>query len=124
MRTQLSTTQLAASTDARRTSSLDRRLAILFWALLFILAGTLWLFPPERVPQGTWLVGIGLLLLSLSGVRLLNGIPARVLPTLLGALALAAGLAEYVGAELPLVPLALIAIGTSILLELLRARRE
>lgn len=83
----------------------------------------MWLFPEERVPEGTWLIGIGLILLSLNVVRLVNGIPVHVLPSILGALALAAGPAEFAGAELPLIPLTLIAIGTSMILELLPARR-
>lgn len=104
--------------------SLDRRLAMVFWALLLILVGTIWLFPLGRLPDGTLLVGIGVILLGLNGLRVINGIPIRVLPTILGLLALAAGLAQGVGAELPLVPLSLIAIGASILLELFPARRE
>lgn len=113
----------AAEGPDQRKVSLDKRLALLFWPLLLILIGTIWLFPHERVPDGTLLMGIGVILLSLNAVRLLNGIPVRVLPSVLGALALAAGLAEYAGAELPLIPLTLIAIGASIVFELMHARR-
>ena len=102
---------------------LDKRIAALFWALMFILAGAIWLFPDERIPNGTWLIGIGAILLSLNVVRLVKGIPVHVLPSVLGVLALGAGLAAYVGLELPLVALTLIAIGASIVLELLTARR-
>jgi hypothetical protein len=123
MPTQISHLQHAAADQDQQKHSLDKRLAVLFWALLFILAGTIWLFPAGRVPEGTWLVGIGLILLSLNAVRLLSGIPVRVLPTLLGALALVAGLAEYAGMELPVFSLTLIAIGASIILELLSTRR-
>ena len=107
----------------QRKADLDRRLAILFWALLFILVGTLWLFPDQQLPKGTWLVGIGAILLFLNGVRFLNGIPVRVLPTWLGALALAAGVAEYAGLQLPLISLTFIAIGASIIFELLATRK-
>lgn len=102
---------------------LDKRLAILFWPLLLILLGTIWLFPVDRVPVGTLLTGIGLILLGLNAARLLNGIPVRTLPTVLGVVALAAGVAEFAGAELPIVPLSLIAIGASIVLELFHARK-
>ena len=118
MRTQASQ---AARTYVRlspQTLSLDTRLATLFWALLLILIGGIWLVPVGRLPDGTLLIGMGLILLGLNAVRLLNRIPIRVLPTILGGLALVAGLAAGVGAELPLIPLALIAIGASILLEL------
>lgn len=108
--------------DAKKTA-LDNRLAALFWALMFILAGVIWLFPDERIPDGTWLVGIGVILLALNAVRLTRGIPVRVLPTILGAVALAAGLAAYAGAELPLVALTMLAIGASIIVEVLPSRR-
>ena len=102
---------------------LEKRLAGLFWGLMFILAGVIWLFPDERIPDGTWLIGIGVILLSLNAVRLVYGIPVRVLPSILGVLALGAGLAEYVGIDLPLVALTIIAIGASIVLEVLPARK-
>ena len=122
MRTQASE---AAGTDVRlrpQKLALDKRLATLFWALLLILIGGIWLVPVSRLPDGTLLIGIGVILLGLNAVRLLNRIPIRVLPTMLGGLALVAGLAAGVGAELPLIPLALIAIGASILLELMPRR--
>jgi hypothetical protein len=113
---------VASSPDLRR-DSLDKRLALLFWPLLSILLGIVWLLPGERVPDGTLLVGTGVILLALNVVRLLNGIPVRVLASVLGALALAAGLAEYAGARLPLVSLTLIVVGASIAFELFHARR-
>lgn len=105
-------------------ASLDQRLALAFWPLLLVMAGVLWLFPDDRITGGTWLVGIGLILLGLNAVRLLNGIPVRVLPTILGALALAAGLADLAGMELPLLALTVVAIGASIILELFPLRRR
>lgn len=112
-----------ASAPDRQKVDLDKRLAILFWPLLLILLGTIWLLPVDRVPVGTLLTGIGLILLALNAARVLNGIPVRVLPTVLGVVALAAGLAEFAGAALPIVPLSLIAIGASIALELFHARK-
>ena len=123
MQTHVSHTEHTPSGQQQPKDSLDKRLAVLFWPLMLILAGLIWLFPAERVPDGTWLIGIGLILLALNAVRLLSRIPVRVLPTILGALALAAGLAEYGGARLPLVSLTLIAIGASIILELWPSRR-
>ena len=107
-----------------RKVDLDKHLAAYFWASMFILAGVIWLFPDERIPDGTWLVGIGLILLALNAVRLMRGIPIRMLPTILGALALAAGLAAYAGAELPLVALTMLAIGASIIIELMPSRQR
>jgi hypothetical protein len=123
MLTHTSQADYPASAPDRQKIDLDKRLAILFWPLLLILLGTIWLFPVDRVPVGTFLTGIGLILLGLNAARLLNGIPVRVLPTVLGVVALAAGLAEFAGAELPIVPLSLIAIGVSIVPELFHARK-
>jgi hypothetical protein len=123
MSTRIWGTQPAMAEQDRRKLALDGRLAGLFWALLFILTGTLLMFPDERIPHGSWLVGIGLILLTLNAVRLATGIPVRVLPTLLGALALAAGLGAYAGVTLPLFALTLVAIGASIVLEPLWAHR-
>lgn len=124
MLTHPSLVQHPTSAPDRRKIDLDKRLALLFWPLLLILLGTVWLFPVDRVPVGALLAGIGLILLGLNAARVLNGIAVRVLPTVLGVVALAAGLAEFAGAELPIVPLSLIAIGASIALELLHARRS
>lgn len=55
---------------------------------------------------------------------MLKGIPVRVLPSFLGALALASGLAEYAGMKLPILSLTLMVIGASIILELLATPRR
>ena len=105
-------------------TALDRRLDEIGWGLLFILTGGLWLLPEEQVPHGTWLVGIGVVLLALNVVRYLNGIRVRLVTSVLGALALAAGLADFVGVELPLFAIMLLLIGGTIVLEpLLRGGR-
>ena len=121
MSTPLSPTHPTTSTEDPRKLSLDRRLAVSFWGLLFILTGAIWLFP-QQVPEGSWLVGVGLILLALNFTRYVKGIPVRVLATILGGVALALGLAQLAGANLPLVPLALIVVGASIIFELFPAR--
>ena len=123
MTTPISGMQPALSSQDQHKVSLDKRLGVLFWALLFIMAGTLWLFPEEKIPKGAWLAGIGLILLSLNAARFLKGVPVRVAQTVVGALALVAGIATYSGVELPLIPLTFIAIGASIIFELLPTRR-
>lgn len=122
MSTPLSPTHLTTSGPDQRKTSLDRRLAISFWGLLFILTGAIWLFPQQHVPEGSWLVGVGLILLALNFTRYVKGIPVRVLATILGGVALALGFAQLAGANLPLVPLALIVVGASIIFELFPAR--
>ncbi len=122
MSTPLSPARPATPGQEQQKLSLDRRLAISFWGLLFIFTGALWLFPQGQVPEGSWLVGVGLIMLALNFTRYLRGIPVRVLVTLLGGLALALGLAQFAGADLPPAPLALIVIGASIIFELFPAK--
>lgn len=124
MTTPISSMQPATSGRSPQQVSLDKRLGVLFWALLFILAGTLWLFPEGTVPPGTWLMSFGLILLVLNAVRVLNGIPVRALSSLLGLLAVGAGVAEYLGVHMPVVSLTFIAIGASIILELVATRKS
>jgi Na+/phosphate symporter len=113
----------ATSSLSAQKVSLDKRLAMLFWPLLLILVGTVWLFPARWMTGATLLIGIGAILLGLNAVRLANGIPIRRLPVLLGTLAVVGGVAEIAGTSLPLVPLSLIAIGLSVGLELFPERR-
>jgi len=124
MTTPISSMRRATSGRSPQQVSLDKRLGVLFWALLFILAGTLWLLPEGKVPPGTWLMSFGLILLSLNAVRVLNGIPVRALSSLLGLLAVGAGVAEYFGAHMPVLSLTFIAIGVSIILELVATRKS
>jgi hypothetical protein len=75
--------------------------------------GALWLLP--QVPAGTWLIGTGVILLGLNVARYLNGIRMSTFTVLLGTAAIAFGVAAFLGVELPLFPILLIAIGAGIL---------
>jgi hypothetical protein len=92
-----------------------KRLDGIGWAIFFILTGVLWLFPESQVPPGTWLIATGLLLLGLNAVRAFTKMPVSGFTTLLGALALAAGLTTLWGVDLPLLAIGLILLGVVIL---------
>jgi hypothetical protein len=102
--------------DAQK-SSLNKRLDEIGWALFLIMIGGLWLLPAGKVPEGTWLVGAGLIMLGVNGVRYSNGIKVSSFTVILGVLALAGGLADFLGVKLPLFPILLILIGASIILK-------
>ena len=95
-------------------AALDRRLDDIGWGLLFILAGAVWLTPDAMVPWGVWVIGFGLLLLALNLVRYLSTIAPHSFSTGLGVLALAAGVGDLTGVDIPLIGLALVAIGGAI----------
>lgn len=96
-------------------STLNQRLEDVGWGLMLIFTGILWLAPDERVPHGTWLLGVGVILLGLNFVRYLKGIGVSVFTTLVGAFALLGGLAGLLSVNLPLFAAVLIVLGSAIL---------
>lgn len=92
---------------------LNRRIEGTGWALLLIVIGCLvwW----ESAPEGTWLVGTGLILLGVNAARYVNDIPTNAFTVGLGALAILLGLGKFLGLALPVLPLLLILIGMYIL---------
>ena len=79
--------------------------------------GGLWLIPDERVPEGTWLIGTGLIILGLVGIRFLYGIKISGFWVVLGILALAFGISDFLGLDLPVFAILLILVGASIILK-------
>jgi len=98
-------------------SALDKRLDALGWGLFLIMIGCLWLIPDEYVPGGTWLIGTGLIILVLMGVRYMYGIKISGFWLIFGILALAFGLSDFFGLNLPLLPILIIIIGVSIVVK-------
>ncbi|HET7231980.1 MAG TPA: hypothetical protein VFJ16_18385 [Longimicrobium sp.] len=116
-------TQAHPHTQARtpRDTTLDHRLNDIGWGAFLILMGTLWLLP-AWLPDGTWLIATGVLLLALNAVRRAKGIPVHDLGVLLGVLALLAGLASLVNLSAPLVPAFIVVVGAWIVLKPLFVR--
>lgn len=99
---------------AQDKKPLEKRLEELGWAVFLVMTGVIWLMPADRVPQGSWLIGTGVLLLALNVVRYFNGVRISGFTSALGAIALAGGLGEFFGVEFPLLALALILFGVSV----------
>jgi len=96
---------------------LGQRLDAIGWGLFLLMLGGLWLVPEEwGVPEGTWLVGTGVIVLGLVLVRFLNGLQVSGFWLFLGALALGTGLASVLGLDLPVFPILIIIAGAGILL--------
>lgn len=96
---------------------LNKRLETIGWALFLIMIGGLGLVPTAQIPGGTWLIGVGLIMLGLNAARLINGIAMSGFTIFLGILALLSGLGDFLGVKLPLFPILLILIGANILLK-------
>ena len=89
------------------------RIDAIGWGLLFLMTGVLVLVP--GVPDGTWLVGLGLLMLGGNATRLYIGLPLDRFGVIIGAGALLAGLGALAGMEIPVFALGLIACGLAII---------
>jgi hypothetical protein len=100
-----------------------RRLDDVGWAVFFILTGALWLIPESQVPPGTWFIGVGLLLLGFNAVRRMSNLPVSGFGTVLGVLALAAGISAFLGVEAPIVAIGVILLGLGLLARELGTRR-
>jgi hypothetical protein len=87
------------------------------WALFLIMIGGLWLMPEGTIPEGTWLVGAGLIMLGASALRALNGIKVGWFAVVLGIIALCTGVSGFFGVDLPWFPILLVLLGASIILE-------
>ena len=105
----------AQKAEFAETEDVGKRLDQIGWGIFLIMIGTIWLVP--GVPQGTWLIGTGILLLLLNAIRSRLGIPWSGMSIALGAFALAAGLGDFTGVKLPLFPICLVIIGAILILK-------
>lgn len=112
----MTTQNLPTSTgEGSEKQALNQRLEAISWALFLIMLGGIGLIPDVLVPEGAWLVGVGLIMLGLNLARSLINIPMSSGTLFLGALALIAGLASIFGVDLPIFPIALILLGLNAL---------
>jgi len=90
---------------------LTKRLETLGWALFLIMTGGLFLIPSHLVPPGTWLIGVGLIMLGLNVYGYSKGLKVNNFTILLGVLALGFGLSSFFGVNFPIIPLLLVFLG-------------
>ena len=103
-----------------RKRDLNKRLETVGWGLFLIMLGGFALV--DGVPEGTWLIGAGLIMLGLNVVRLLVGIRASWFTLVLGTIALLSGLGSVLGVDIPVGPLLIILIGLAIIVRAFQPR--
>ncbi len=103
-------------------TGMAERLDQMGWGVFLAMIGVIWLLP--GVPQGTWLIGTGILLLLLNVIRARIGIRWSGVSVMLGSLALAAGLGGLTGIDAPLFPICLLLAGASLILKPLFSVRD
>ena len=110
---------MSMSGEARK-QELNKRLETVSWGLFLIMLGGLAFV--RDVPEGTWLIGVGVIMLGLNAVRLLAGIRASWFTLVLGTIALLSGLGSVLGVDIPVGPLLIILIGLAIIVRALQPR--
>jgi hypothetical protein len=102
----------------------DERMQRVAWASALLMTGTLWLTPASWAPEGSWLAGLGLILLGLNAARYLRGLRTDGLGAVAGGAALVAGLGRMLGGQLPFVPLLLVVLGAAMLVAAVAETRK
>ena len=97
-----------ATSDGR---GLGVRLDEIGWALFLIMTGALWLSPGGWAPQGSWLAGLGLILLGLNGARRFCHLRVSPGGIAAGIAALVAGVGQILGGAGLFIPVLLVALG-------------
>ncbi len=101
-----------------------KRLDEIAWALVLVMTGGLWLAPKTMFPEGTWLAGVGLIILGLNAARRLRGLSMNGFGLIVGLVAFAAGIGRIVGQDLPIVPALLIVLGVALVIKAGTASRK
>jgi hypothetical protein len=104
-----------AVNETKRKAALGQKLEDIGWAVLLITVGTIWLIPEKQVPQGSWLIAAGTIMLGLNAIRYFNGIRMSGFSVVAGILAVFAGTGAFFHVNVPLLAIALIAIGICML---------
>lgn len=106
------------------TTTERKRLDEIAWALVLVMTGGLWLAPKTMFPEGTWLAGVGLIILGLNAARRLRGLGMNGFGLVVGLVALAAGIGRIIGRDLPIVPALLIVLGVALIIRAGTAPRK
>jgi len=120
------------NTNMRESGTVDpsagrrpgKRLEEIAFALVLIMTGALWLAPKGLFPEGSWLVGAGLIVLGLNAARHIGGLKVSRFGIIVGLFACAAGIGRILGQDLPLVPILLIVLGAGLVVKAIARGRD
>ncbi len=94
------------------------------WGLFLVMLGAIWLFPDSVVPEGTFMFGVGIILLGINLVKYSKGYRVNGFTIFLGLVAIIAGLSSLLGRSVDIFPLVLILWGISIIFGIGRKRNR
>lgn len=93
-------------------------------ALFIVMIGGLLLIPKGVLPETTWLIGVGLIMVGGNIARRLNDIKSCHCTLVLGILLLIAGILGLFGITFPVFPILLVIFGVSIILGLVSKKKQ
>jgi hypothetical protein len=79
--------------------ALNKRLETIGWGCFLVMLGGFIFVPDMTVDKGVWSIGVGLIMLGLNAARYFNRIRMSGFTTVLGILALCAGIAHLAGVD-------------------------
>jgi len=103
--------------------ALKTRLDEIGLALLMILTGSVLLLP-DQLPSGSWLIGVGVIVLGMDVVRFLVGITVSGFSLIVGAIALSCGFSSASGVDLPVFAAMFLVLGFVLLFRALFQKGE
>ncbi|MFC1589920.1 hypothetical protein ACFL42_00350 [Candidatus Omnitrophota bacterium] len=109
--------------DPKKKAVLNKINGIGF-ALFIVIMGGLLLVPKGTLPESSWLIGVGLIMIGGNIARRLNGIGLCGCTSVLGILLLIAGILGLFGIALPVFPILLVVIGVSMILGIISGKKK
>jgi hypothetical protein len=102
----VTTTMHSVQTD------LESRTDTAGWGLFFLMSGAMLLVP--GLPDGSWLAGVGILLIGLSALRAILGLPVSTFGVIMAVVLVAGGIGEVAGVAVPWFALLLVLCGMAL----------
>jgi len=110
-------------TKSKKKKELEK-LEKIGWGLFLVMLGAILLFPDSVVPEGTFMFGVGIILLGLNLAKYAKGFSVNGFTIFLGIVALVAGLSSLFGRPVDIFPLILILWGVSIIFGIGRKKKQ
>ena len=110
-------------TKSKKKKELEK-LEKIGWGLFLVMLGAIRLFPDSVVPEGTFMFGVGIILLGLNLAKYAKGFSVNGFTIFLGIVALVAGLSSLFGRPVDIFPLILILGGVSIIFGIGRKKKQ
>lgn len=115
---------MSTAQTAEDKRALNKRLETIGWGLFLVMLGALAIGPKTVVKDSLGSIGVGLILLGLNAARYYFKIKTSTGTIIFGIIALASGLGDWLGIDLPVIEILLIAAGINIIYKVIMGQRE